>query len=253
MKQLGAGVICIAVAVIVVSCGGGSHGASAAMMSAVSADTGAGLLRVPEGRRLNVAFVMTEGATMIDFAGPWEVFQDVHLEGSGMSLEQQHPFRLFTVGESKEHIRTSGGMQVIPDYTFRNAPVPDIVVIGAQRGSKGLHEFVRVAHRKNALILSVCTGAFKVAQAGLLDGKTATTHHDFYERFEEQHPKVKLIRSRRFVKADDRIYTAGGLTSGIDLALHVVELYFGRETAARTADYMEYESDGWIPPAQTAE
>lgn len=253
MKEITAGFACIALVLAISSCGGGHHEASATTLSVMATGQVGGPLRAPEGRRLNVAFVMTEGATMIDFAGPWEVFQDVHLEGAGMSMEQQMPFRLYTVGESKEHIRTSGGMQVTPDFTFANAPDPDIVVIGAQRGSKGLHGWVRESHEKNALILSVCTGAFKVAQTGLLDGKTATTHHDFFEDFAEQHPKVTLVRSRRFVKADDRIYTAGGLTSGIDLALHVVELYFGRETAVRTADYMEYESKSWIEPVRSSE
>lgn len=203
-----------------------------------------GKLTAPKNRPLRVAFVMTEGATMIDFAGPWEVFQDVHVEGTSMGHSM--PFALYTVGETRQPIRTSGGMTVTPDHAFKDAPTPDIVVIGAQRGSPGLHAWVRDAHANNAVILSVCTGAFKVAQTGLLDGKSATTHHDFYERFAEQHPKVKLVRSKRFVKADDRIYTAGGLTSGIDLALHVVELYFGRETARNTATYMEYESDGWM-------
>jgi transcriptional regulator GlxA family with amidase domain len=58
-------------------------------------------------------------------------------------------------------------------------------------------------------------------------------------------PKVSLERGVRYVQSDAVIFTAGGLTSGIDLALHVVELYFGREAAARTARYMEYEGKGW--------
>lgn len=205
-------------------------------------------LRAPEKGSIKVAFVMTDGATMIDFAGPWEVFQDVHVEGRASSMEDQMAFELFTVGQSLDAIRTSGGMQVKPDFTFETAPTPHIVVLGAQRGSKDLVQWVRTAHEKNAVILSVCTGAFKLAQTGLLDGKAATTHHDFFDQFAKAHPKVRLQRGKRFVKADDRIYSAGGLTSGIDLALHIVELYFGRGTAMQTATYMEYESDGWRRP-----
>ena len=155
------------------------------------------------------------------------------------------PFELFTVGASKDPIETSGGMTVVPQYTFADAPVPDIVVVGAQRGAPALSDWLRQMRGKARIVMSVCTGAFKLAEAGLLDGKPATTHHDFYEPFSERYPKVKLVRSKRYVQADDVVYTGGGLSSGIDLALHVVELYFGREAAERTARYMEYESDGW--------
>jgi transcriptional regulator GlxA family with amidase domain len=136
-------------------------------------------------------------------------------------------------------------MTVVPDYSFANAPVPQVVLIGAQMGGEGLPEWLRSMHEKKAVILSVCTGAFKVAQAGLLDGLSATTHHDFYDKFATQHPKVKLVKSVRFVEASPAIFTAGGLSSGIDAALHLVDLYYGRETAQRTAAYMEYEGTGW--------
>jgi transcriptional regulator GlxA family with amidase domain len=98
---------------------------------------------------------------------------------------------------------------------------------------------------KSRIVMSVCTGAFKLGEAGLLDGKKATTHHDFYDAFAKRNPKVQLLRSKRYVQADEVVFTAGGLSSGIDLALHIVELYFGREAAERTARYMEYQGTGW--------
>lgn len=202
-------------------------------------------LKPPTDRHIRVAVVLTEGATMIDFAGPWEVFQDVHVPERGKTMDEQMPFELFTVGASKDPIETSGGMTVVPQYTFADAPVPDVVVVGAQRGAPALSEWLRQMRGKSRIVMSVCTGAFKLAEAGLLDGKQATTHHDFYEPFSSRYPKVTLVRSKRYVQADDVVYTGGGLSSGIDLALHVVELYFGREAAERTARYMEYQGDGW--------
>ena len=92
--------------------------------------------------------------------------------------------------------------------------------------------------------MSVCTGAFQLARAGLLKGIPATTHHDFFDSFAKEFPDVELRRGLRFVDSG-RIATAGGLTSGIDLALHIVSRYFGVETAAATATYMEYSSDAW--------
>jgi transcriptional regulator GlxA family with amidase domain len=93
--------------------------------------------------------------------------------------------------------------------------------------------------------MSVCTGAFQLGKAGLLSGKSATTHHDYFEQFEKAFPDVNLKRGLRFVE-NEKISTAGGLSSGIDLALRVVDRYFGRDVAQATATYMEYQSKGWI-------
>lgn len=200
-------------------------------------------------RKVKTAIVLTEGATMIDFAGPWEVFQDTHVPAFGENMDHQMPFKLYTVGASREPIKTSGGMTVVPDYSFADAPAPDLIVVGAQRGAPELKDWLLAQYNRGATLVSVCTGAFKLAATGLLDGKEATTHHDFYTPFRENFPKVKLVESRRFVQSGERLYTAGGLSSGIDLALHVVELYYGREVAERTAVYMEYEGQGWKSPA----
>ena len=96
------------------------------------------------------------------------------------------------------------------------------------------------------LVMSVCTGAFVLGHAGLLTGKKATTHHDFHDQLKTQFPDVTLERGVRYVEGASNVATAGGLTSGIDLALHVVERYFGREVAQRTATYMEYQSQAWL-------
>jgi len=194
------------------------------------------------GQKIRVAFVLTEGATMIDFAGPWEVFQDVGGE------QGPNPFELFTVGASKTPIQTSGGMTVIPDYTFDDAPVPKIVVVGAQKGDPKIADWLQRVDKESDVIMSVCVGSFQLGRAGLLDGKQATTHHEFYGQFQKLFPKATLVKGRRFVQSDDVIYTAGGLTSGIDLALHIVEKYYGRDVAQKTAEYMEYQSKGWMEP-----
>jgi len=207
----------------------------------------AAALSVPPKGSIAVAFVLTEGATMIDFAGPWEVFQDVHVDSRGARMEERMPFRLYTVSDSRSPIRTSGGMQVTPDYTFADAPAPAIVVVGAQGGkSKQMLDWLRRASTHSQVLMSVCTGAYKLAMAGILDGKKAATHHDAWDDFEKRFPKISLERGVRYVQSDAVVFTAGGLTSGIDLALHVVELYFGREVAVRTAAYMEYEGKGWM-------
>jgi transcriptional regulator GlxA family with amidase domain len=202
-------------------------------------------LTPPQRGRIPVAFVLGPAATMIDFAGPWEVFQDVMIPERGASHDVQMPFELFTVAERPDTLRVTGGMQVTPDYTIANAPAPKVIVIPAHRGSPALVEWIRAASGAADLTLSVCTGAFHLARTGLLRGRTATTHHQFLDAFAREFPDITVRRGVRFVE-HEKIATAGGLSSGIDLALRVVERYFGRPVAERTASYMEYDGRRWV-------
>jgi transcriptional regulator GlxA family with amidase domain len=199
-------------------------------------------LTVPENGVIPVAITISTGVTMIDYAGPWEVFQDVMFDKDG---KHHMPFKLYTVSQNTEPVRGSAGLKIIPDYTFENAPMPKVVVIPAQLGSSALHEWLRKVTPAADVTMSVCTGAFQLAKAGLLAGKTATTHHAFIDRLAKQYPDINVKSGLRFVEGE-KISTAGGLTSGIDLALRVVERYFGREVAEKTAVYMEYQSKGWM-------
>jgi putative intracellular protease/amidase/YHS domain-containing protein len=200
-------------------------------------------LKPPARGSIPVAFLISEGAQVIDFAGPWEVFQDVMVPG-----RTDHPFRLYTVSESTAPIHTSGGMKVVPDCNFENAPAPKVIVIPAQsKPSEATLEWIRKCTRTTDVTMSVCTGAFVLARTGLLSGKAATTYHGAFGRFANQFPDIHLKRGARFVE-DGNLATAGGLSSGIDLALRVVERYFGREVAQRTAYDMEYQGQGWMNP-----
>ncbi len=223
------------------------------LMSAASAAEETHLV-APNDRPIRVAFVMSEGATMIDFAGPWEVFEDVMLPQRGDSMAQQMPFALYTVGATRDPIHTSDtpnhpGMSVTPDYTFADAPPPDLVVVGAQAGGPELEAWLRKLHGQGVTIMSVCTGAYILAKAGLLDGKSATTHPNYYKGFAAKFPKVTLAPSgTRYVESDAITYTSGGETSGIDLALHLVATLFGDPVAQQTEDFMQYRGTGWQHP-----
>ena len=206
----------------------------------------------PPAGNINVAFVISDGTVMIDLAGPWEVFQDVWIPSRGKSMNEQMPFRLYTVAEKKTPITASGGMKIQPDYTFANAPVPNIIVIPAQNNSSdAMLQWIKTASKHTDLTMSVCTGAFILAKAGLLSGKPATTHHAEYGTLAMQFPDMDVKRGVRFID-DGKLATSGGLSSGIDLALHVVERYFGRKVATETAFNMEYQGQGWLDPASNA-
>jgi len=191
---------------------------------------------------VTVVFTVSDMANVMDIAGAWEVFQDT-ADDSGNGR-----FRLLIVAKDRKPLHLTGGMTVTPDYTFAEAPKADIVVSGAQMASPELTQFLKEEYAKGATLMSVCTGAFQLASTGLLDGKAATTHHDYFESFAKKYPKVTLMRGDRYVESGERLYTAGGLTSGVDLALHLVELRFGRKTAAQVANYMEYGGRGWEHP-----
>jgi len=229
----------------VVVAAAGAPGYPFSIIPPVSIDTSGSKLTPPAKGKIPVAFAISEGATVIDFAGPWEVFQDVHVSSRGTSMDDQMPFQLLTVGEKIETLTGSGGLKLVPDYTFENVPTPKVVVVPAQRGSQALHAWLRKIAPSTDLVMSVCTGAFQLGKAGLLNGKSATTHHDFLDRFAQTFPEVTVKRGLRFVE-EEKISTAGGLSSGIDLALRVVDRYFGRDVAQATATYMEYQSKGWI-------
>jgi transcriptional regulator GlxA family with amidase domain len=213
--------------------------------SAAPASGDAAPLTPPARGHIPVAFAISAGATVIDFCGPWEVFQDVMVPERGPSHDEQMPFRLFTVADAPASVRVTGGMQLVPDHTVDDAPQPRVIVVPAMRASEKMLEWLRRASPGADVLMSVCTGAFTVAKAGLLKGQAATTHHDFYESFAQRFPEVTLVRGRRFVE-NGKVATAGGLTAGIDLALRVVERYFGRPVALRTAEFMEYEGRSWV-------
>lgn len=202
-------------------------------------------LPAPANGRIPVAFLISEGAVVIDYSGPWEVFQDTEVP---KEKDNVPGFELYTVSDNMQPVMVSGGMKVIPNYSFENAPAPKVIVIPAQKGSDAMVDWIRKAAKSADLTMSVCTGAFLLAKTGLLAGKAATTHHGSYGRFAMQYRDIHLKRGYRFVEAADNLASAGGLTSGIDLALRVVERYYGRFIAERTAFYMEYQGTGWMDP-----
>lgn len=206
-----------------------------------------GAKSLPAGK-IPVAVLLDDGATMMDFAGPWEVFQDVAMGGGS-------GYYLYTVAPQMRRYNTSGtmlmdpsqhgmkGLVFTPDYTVDDAPQPQIVVIGAQSAFAGPEKiaWLRKVAPAAEVVLSVCTGNFIVANAGLLDGLKATTHHRFYAQFEKEFPRVQLLREQRVVD-NGKFVSGGGITAGIDAALHVIRRHFDDKIVRETIKYMEYRS-----------
>lgn len=196
---------------------------------------------------IKVAFAISQHVNVMDVAGPWEVFADTSIKDArGKDVS---PYELYTVAANTTPLHSEGanhpGLTITPDYDFAHAPTPDIVVVPAQRGGPELRAWLKKIHARHITIMSVCTGAFQLAKAGLLNGKQATTHHWFFGDFAREFPDVKLVKDVRYVQADPVTFTAGGLTSGVDLALHLVADRFGQDAAQQTANFMEYLGTGW--------
>jgi putative intracellular protease/amidase/YHS domain-containing protein len=220
-------------------------GTADAAMAAKAAAAGAPVapLKPPATGSIPIAFLLSDGAVVIDFTGPWEVFQDASVPGRADA-----PFRLYTVAETTRPIHASSGLTIVPDYSFENAPTPKVIVIPAQSTrSDAALAWIRKSAEGADLTMSVCTGALLLAKSGLLSGKPATTHHNGFLQLAIENPDIHVRRGARFVEAG-KVATAGGLSSGIDLALRVVERYYGHQAAVDTAYEMEYQGEGWKNP-----
>jgi len=211
-------------------------------------------LKPPAKGPINVAFVISDGANVMDIAGAWEVFGDAMLTSKGKPWHEADgddmvmPFNTYTVSDSLKPVIAANGLTIVPNYSFANAPQPQIIVVPAQGGRSDAQKDWLLANSATAdVTMSVCTGASMLAKYGLLDGLTATTHHMYAAKMQKQYPAVHFVSGTRFVE-NGKVATAGGLTSGIDLSLHIVERYYGREVAQSTADFLEYRGELWKSP-----
>ena len=197
---------------------------------------------------ITVAFLLSEGAEVVDFAGPWGVFEYTYPDEWSVA-----PFNMYIVAEKSGVLTVSGGMKVVSDHTFETAPQPRVIVIPAQSDpTPAMLEWLKKAASGADMTMSVCAGAFLLAETGLLDGKEATTHHSSLALFAADYPKINARRGARFTDSGN-IATSGGLTSGIDLAVHVVERYFGRDEAEAAVKRLEYQGRGWKEPSNNIE
>ncbi len=194
------------------------------------------------GYRRNVAVLVFDGVELLDFTGPIEAFTEAN------NLDAA--FDVFTVGPSREPVRTKSGTTIVPDRAAKDCPRIDILVIpgGEIRFLLGRSPLARLVLERSPateITYSVCNGAFALAEAGFLDGLEATTHWTAIRWLREAAPKATVHADRRVVD-NGHIVTAAGISAGIDGALHLVDRLLGRANALRTARRMEYT---WTPIA----
>lgn len=187
-----------------------------------------------------VVIIIFDNVEVLDFCGPFEVF------GVARDADNQPLFEVFTVAEEDRPIYARNGLIVHPNYTFATCPKPDLYLVPGGQGVRKevdnpiMIDWIKDQATHSELVLSVCTGAWMLAKAGLLQNLSATTYHTAFERLLEIEPTLTVNRDVRWVD-NGRIVTSAGVSAGIDMALHVVAKLHGEDIALKTARHMEYE------------
>jgi transcriptional regulator GlxA family with amidase domain len=196
----------------------------------------------------NVGILIFPDVEILDFCGPFEVFASASLPAETEGGPETRLFAVFTVAERSELVACRGGLLVQPNHTLADHPPLDLVVVPGGYGTRREQEnpvvldWIARQRRSGALTTSVCTGAFLLGAAGLLEGRRATTHWTTIDGLRANHPKTDVLADARVVD-EGEIITSAGVSAGIDMALHVVRRLHGDEVARRTARDMEYEGD----------
>ena len=188
-------------------------------------------------KRFNVAIVVFEGVELLDFAGPGETFAS--------AMGDEISFNVYTVAQREGKITSQRFLSIEPEYTIKNCPQPDVLVIpggnvGNLLNDKAFMDWAKSAGEQSDITLTVCNGTFVAAANGMLDGKTATSHHSAIAGLRSRYPKITVVDDQRFVD-QGKIVTSAGVSAGIDGALHVVARLSDIATSQNVAHYMEYD------------
>ena len=193
---------------------------------------------------IKVAVLIYNGVEPVDMNGPIDVF----LKANSYNNNR---YEIYTVAATMDSISSEGKVVTItPQYDITNCPEPDLIVIPGiidLEVDPSMIAWIKQMGEKGKKIMSVCIGLYTLAKTGLLSGMQATTHYLAIDDVHKQYPDIHLIKNVRVVM-DENIISTGGITSGIDGALYIVEEYDGAIVAQQTADVMVYNRAAPLPP-----
>jgi transcriptional regulator GlxA family with amidase domain len=190
---------------------------------------------------MNVGIYVYDDAEVLDFAGPFEVFS------TASRLDPALGLTVFLVAEHGDPVRARNGFRVLPHYTISDHPAIDVLLVAggvhmAEMGKDGVIGWISRQAATATWVTSVCTGAFLLARARLLDGRRVTTHWEDIADLEREFPALDVVAESRWVEDGNRL-TSAGIAAGIDMSLYLVSRLGGAELARRTARQMDYP---WI-------
>ncbi len=186
---------------------------------------------------MNIGIFIYDQAEVLDFSGPFEVF-------STAKRLAENDWNIFLVSQGSEIVQARGGFPVQAHYHFDDHPEIDVLVVVGGIHTEVQHnpdviEWIKKIASNTKIIASVCTGAFLLAEAGLLEGLTVTTHWEDQDALAEQYPELTVVGQKRWVKQGN-IFTSGGISAGIDMSLSLVSELDSLALANKTAHQMEY-------------
>jgi transcriptional regulator GlxA family with amidase domain/DNA-directed RNA polymerase subunit RPC12/RpoP len=193
-------------------------------------------LNNPKTQETTIGFYLQDGIEILDFAGPMEVFS-----AAG--------FQVFTFSKTKDQIRSQGLINLVPDYDLSDCPQADILAFfggntGIVTNDDTVISWIQNRRASTHYFFSVCTGAFIIGKAGILENLTATTFHTQIVALQSLLPNTRVLSDIRFVD-NGTVITTAGISAGIDGALHLVAKLKGESFAKQVAQHIEY--DKWIP------
>ncbi len=190
---------------------------------------------------MQVGIYIFDNVEVLDFAGPYEVFTCA----SRVNRGETPLFNVFTVGESLTPVHARAGLKIDPDFSLADHPDIDCLIIpggliNAELDKQNVIEWICQQSSKAKITASVCTGAFLLAAAGILEGKSATTHWEDIADLRAMFPQLAVKEGVRWVD-EGAIVSSAGISAGIDMSLHLVERLKERDLALRTAKQLEFD------------
>lgn len=188
----------------------------------------------------NVGILIFDDAEVLDFAGPFEVF------AVASEVHNYELFNVFTVAKDDKPIVAVNGLSVNPRYNFSNSPKIDVLIISGGAGTRSVMndaeilKWVSETNNVSEITASICSGARILAKLNLLDNKKYCTHKGAYDHMKKIVPSGIPQPNKRFV-SDGKIFTSGGISAGIDLSFHILEILYDKTVVNQTAGYMEYD------------
>lgn len=180
---------------------------------------------------------------VLEFAGPYEVFTTASRVFKRRNLGAEEPFRVITAATTQSIVRARAGLNVMPDFSLQNCPTTDLLIVPGgvldnEVNDARVIEWVRSRCREAAITASVCTGAFILAKAGLLQDRAATTHWEDIAALRAQFSNVLVREGVRWIDEGEIVISAG-IAAGIDMSLHLVSRIAGKELAVATARQLD--------------
>lgn len=189
---------------------------------------------------MNIGIYIYDEAEVLDFSGPFEVFST-----ASRISPSSAPFNTLLIGETGGAVDARGGFRVVPHHGFHNHPPLELLIISGgvyteERHKPNVLQWIEQQSNRVQIIASVCTGAFILAEAGILTNHKVTTHWEDIPSLAEEYPQLQLLHHTRWVD-EGEIITSGGISAGIDMSLHLVSRLTSEALAIKTARQMAFD------------